>query len=94
MIEGVVAIPAARRCSKRASSSHCTGCSRSRWSMRARRLVGVMDVELYTEELAETGEHSPAERDDVFQFIGVRLTLRAAGPTAPGVPRPVSVVAL
>jgi magnesium transporter len=39
-----------------------------------RRLVGVVDIDLYTEELAETGEEGPAERDDVFQLIGVRLT--------------------
>jgi magnesium transporter len=40
-----------------------------------RRLVGVVDVELYAEELAETGEEGPASgRDDVFQLIGVRLT--------------------
>jgi magnesium transporter len=36
-------------------------------------LVGVVDVDLYTEELSETGE-SPAGGDDVFQLIGVRLT--------------------
>ncbi len=36
-------------------------------------LVGVVDVDLYTEELAETGE-GPAGGDDVFQLIGVRLT--------------------
>jgi len=40
-----------------------------------RRLVGVVDVELYTEELAETGETAPgAGREDLFQLIGVRLT--------------------
>lgn len=40
-----------------------------------RKLVGVVDVELYTEELAETGEPTPAGgREDVFQLIGVRLT--------------------
>jgi magnesium transporter len=39
-----------------------------------RRLVGVVDVELYTEELAETGETAASERQDVFQLIGVRLT--------------------
>src|SRR5262245_33245086 len=39
-----------------------------------RRLIGVVDIDLYTEELAETGEEGPAERDDVFQLIGVRLT--------------------
>jgi len=41
-----------------------------------RRLVGVIDVELYAEELAETGDEGPAAatRDDVFQLIGVRLT--------------------
>src|SRR4029077_16080323 len=32
------------------------------------------DVDLYTEELADTGEDGPNERDDVFQLIGVRLT--------------------
>jgi magnesium transporter len=36
-------------------------------------LVGVVDIDLYTEELAGTGE-SPAEGADVFQLIGVRLT--------------------
>src|SRR5437763_10335561 len=42
-----------------------------------RRLVGVIDVELYAEELAETGDEegpAAATRDDVFQLIGVRLT--------------------
>ena len=40
-----------------------------------RRLVGVVDVDLYTEELAETGETAPgAGRDDLFQLIGVSLT--------------------
>src|SRR3569623_1692079 len=40
----------------------------------ARRLIGVVDVELYTEELADSGETAPSEREDVFQLIGVRLT--------------------
>lgn len=45
----------------------------------ARRLVGVIDIETYAEELAETGDGdaasaSPGPRDDVFQLIGVRLT--------------------
>jgi magnesium transporter len=40
----------------------------------ARHLVGVVDVDLYTEELADTGEDGPTERDDIFQLIGVRLT--------------------
>jgi magnesium transporter len=39
-----------------------------------RRLIGVVDIDLYTEELAETGEAGPNERDEVFQLIGVRLT--------------------
>ena len=40
-----------------------------------RRLIGVVDVELYTEELAETGDEAPAAgREDLFQLIGVRLT--------------------
>jgi magnesium transporter len=44
-----------------------------------RRLVGVIDIEAYAEELAETGDGntapaSPGPRDDVFQLIGVRLT--------------------
>jgi magnesium transporter len=42
-----------------------------------RRLIGVVDVDLYTEELAETGEDvspSASAREDVFQLIGVRLT--------------------
>ncbi len=46
----------------------------------ARRLVGVIDIEAYAEELAETVDSGPAvvatpgPRDDVFQLIGVRLT--------------------
>ena len=45
----------------------------------ARRLVGVIDIEAYTKELAETADGntapaSPGPRDDVFQLIGVRLT--------------------
>ena len=42
----------------------------------ARRLVGVIDVELYAEELADTADEGPtaATREDVFQLIGVRLT--------------------
>ena len=44
-----------------------------------RKLVGVIDIEAYAEELAETGDSksepaSPGPRDDVFQLIGVRLT--------------------
>ena len=39
-----------------------------------RRLIGVVDVELYTEELADTGDTAPSEREDLFQLIGVRLT--------------------
>lgn len=39
-----------------------------------RRLLGVVDVELYTEELADTGDTTPSERENVFQLIGVRLT--------------------
>ncbi|MDY3551192.1 CBS domain-containing protein [Gemmata sp. JC717] len=41
-----------------------------------RRLIGVIDIEAYAEELAETGDSggAPATRDDVFQLIGVRLT--------------------
>ncbi len=50
----------------------------------ARRLLGVVDVDLYTEELADTGEAGPANAPaghDVFQLIGVRLT--AAQQTRP-----------
>lgn len=40
-----------------------------------RRLVGVVDIELYAAELAETGtEDDPIDKDEVFQIIGVRLT--------------------
>ena len=49
-----------------------------------RRLVGVVDVDLYTEELADTGDTGPAtpgSRDEVFSLIGVRLT--AAQQTRP-----------
>lgn len=43
----------------------------------AKRIVGVIDIEVYAEELAETGDaesSTPARPDDVFQLIGVRLT--------------------
>lgn len=40
-----------------------------------RRLLGLVDVELYTGELAESGEDEPdTARDDLFQLIGVHLT--------------------
>src|SRR5438105_9633199 len=44
-----------------------------------RRLIGVIDVELYTDELAELSggggdEPGGAARDEVFQLIGVHLT--------------------
>ncbi len=42
-----------------------------------RRIVGVIDIEAYAEELAETGEPNEptlAKPDEVFQLIGVRLT--------------------
>lgn len=43
-----------------------------------RRLVGVIDIEAYAEELAETADSGPAAaprpHDEVFQLIGVRLT--------------------
>jgi magnesium transporter len=35
-----------------------------------RRLLGVVDVELYTDELGEI--HRAAQRDDLFQLVGVR----------------------
>jgi magnesium transporter len=35
------------------------------------RMVGVVDVELYTDEISELARHE--ESDDVFQLIGVRL---------------------
>jgi magnesium transporter len=44
-----------------------------------RRLVGVVDVELYTDELSQLGE-APA-RDDLFQLIGVHVA--NARPTRP-----------
>jgi magnesium transporter len=48
-----------------------------------RKLIGVVDVELYTDELAELGDneghHPPGLRDEVFQLIGVHLTEAAAG---------------
>ena len=44
-----------------------------------RRLVGVVDVELYTDELVgladgDRDEPAGAARDEVFQLIGVHLT--------------------
>ena len=44
----------------------------------ARRMLGVVDIEAYAEELAETGDRdsgaSVDRPDEVFQLIGVRLT--------------------
>jgi magnesium transporter len=37
-----------------------------------RRLLGVVDLELYTDELGQLAE--PTRRDDLFQLIGVRAT--------------------
>lgn len=40
-----------------------------------RRLVGVIDVELYTDELADLASDRPTgDRDDIFQLIGVHLS--------------------
>src|SRR5829696_3173032 len=44
-----------------------------------RKLLGVIDIEAYAEELAETGDGgseraAPRPHDEVFQLIGVRLT--------------------
>lgn len=42
-----------------------------------KRMVGIIDVELYTDELADLGDDQPtgmAHRDDIFQLIGVHLT--------------------
>jgi magnesium transporter len=43
-----------------------------------RRLIGTVDIELYTEELADAGEEkdhaSHLAREEMFQLIGVRLT--------------------
>lgn len=39
-----------------------------------RCLVGVVDIEFYTEELAETESAPSNDRQDLFQLIGVRLT--------------------
>lgn len=36
-----------------------------------RRIVGIVDVELYTDEISELAHHD--ESEDVFQLIGVRL---------------------
>lgn len=42
---------------------------------RERKLLGVVDVELYTEELSELGHHdTPMVREEVFQLIGVYLS--------------------
>jgi magnesium transporter len=45
----------------------------------SRRMVGVIDIEAYTEELAETGDNHNDDNgrrhvEEVFQLIGVRLT--------------------
>jgi magnesium transporter len=39
----------------------------------AKRLVGIIDIEAYADELADTGD-ARAAREDMFQLIGVRLT--------------------
>jgi magnesium transporter len=42
-----------------------------------RRLVGVVDVELYTEEMSQLDEEGP--RDDLFQLIGVHVAAAQPG---------------
>lgn len=39
-----------------------------------KKLVGVIDVELYTDELAVTMDEKPEAPDDIFQIIGVHLS--------------------
>ena len=54
-------------------------CSRCPSSTRRRRNVGVLDVELYTDEISELVRKE--EYDDIFQIIGVRLArLRQRSP--------------
>jgi magnesium transporter len=72
MIRGVIAIPA--------SATVLEACEFFTFHrllafpvVESGELIGVVDIDLYTEELADTGE-SPSERDDLFQLIGVRLT--------------------
>lgn len=43
----------------------------------SRRLLGVVDVELYTEEISELGEGKVT--DDVFQLVGIRAALARGG---------------
>ena len=38
-----------------------------------RRLLGVIDLELYTDELSDLGERGGGEGDDLFQLIGVHM---------------------
>ncbi|AWM38368.1 Magnesium transporter MgtE [Gemmata obscuriglobus] len=76
MIEGVIAIPA--------SATLLDACEFFTMHRllafpvvdQLRRLIGVIDIEAYAEELAETSDPGgpPPTRDDVFQLIGVRLT--------------------
>ena len=48
-----------------------------------RRMIGLIDVELYTDELAELGDEPASSgnvnRDDVFQLVGVHLTAAEQG---------------
>ena len=54
-----------------------------------RRLVGVVDVDLYTEELAETGEEGPVGPRRRVPTHRCATDAVAAGPAARRVPRPV-----
>ena len=74
MITNVVAIPNDATVLEACEFFTFIGFWLFRWSIARGGSLGVVDVDLYTEELAETGEASPVERDDVFQLIGVRLT--------------------
>ena len=61
-----------------ASSSCCTVFWPFRWSIRERRLLGAIDVELYTDELRDLGG---GLSDDLFQLVGVHLAwARQLGP--------------
>ena len=85
-----------------ASSSSYTAFSPFPWSIPQRRLLGVIDVELYTDELHELGEEKETPGDELFQLIGVHLARAVirppwlgAGPSplpvAPGVTFPAAL---
>ncbi len=79
MIRGVVAVPAAATVLEACEFFTLHRLLAFPVVDAERKLLGVIDVELYTDELAAEGE-SPRPPDDVFELIGVHLAAASHSP--------------